>query len=135
MKTRVNRVITPTDVAAPMGPYSQGIASQGTGTWLHIAGQIGVAPDGRLQAGFEAQARQAWTNLVAILRAAGMDVSHLVKVTTYLVDAADLPLLGPVRTGFLGVARPASTLIVAHALAHPDWLFEVEATAFLPDAA
>ena len=130
----MNRIITPADVAAPVGPYSQGIASQGAGTWLHIAGQIGVNADGQLQAGFEAQARQAWTNLVAVLRAAGMDVTHLVKVTTYLVDAADLPLLGPVRTGFLGNARPASTLIVAQALAHPDWRFEVEATAFLPAA-
>lgn len=130
----MNRTITPAGVAAPVGPYSQGIASSGTGTWLHVAGQIGVDPAGRLLEGFEAQARQAWTNLVAVLTAAGMDVSHLVKVTTYLVDAADLPKLGPVRGAFLGSARPASTLIVAQALAHPDWRFEVDAVAFLPAA-
>jgi len=128
----MNRVISPAGVAAPAGPYSQGMASSGPGTWLHIAGQIGVTADGRLLEGFEAQARQAWTNLVAVLAEAGMDVSHLVKVTTYLVSAGDLPLLGPVRGAFLGEARPASTLIVAQALARPEWLFEVEATAFLP---
>ena len=55
-----------------------------------------------------------------------------VKVTTYLVDGADMSKLGPVRGGFLGDARPASTLVVVKALARPEWLFEVEATAFLP---
>jgi 2-iminobutanoate/2-iminopropanoate deaminase len=128
----MNRIVTPAAVAAPAGPYSHGIASSGPGTWLHIAGQIGVDAQGRLQEGFEAQARQAWTNLVAVLAGAGMDVSHLVKVTTYLVDAADLPLLGPIRGGFLGSARPASTLVVAQALAQPQWRFEVEAIAFRP---
>lgn len=128
----MSTIITPPDVAAPAGPYSHGVVSAGPGTWLHVAGQIGMDAQGRLQEGFEAQARQAWTNLVAVLAAAGMDVSHLVKVTTYLVDGADMAKLGPVRGAFLGTARPASTLVVAKALARPEWLFEVEATAFKP---
>ena len=127
-------IVQPERVAAPMGPYSHGIACSGPGRWLHVAGQIGVAADGALQEGFEAQARQSWDNLCAVLQAAGMDVSHLVKVTSFLVDPAHLPLLGPVRGGFLGAARPASTLLVVQALAKPGWLYEVEATAFRPDA-
>lgn len=128
-----NQIIKPTEVAAPSGPYSQAIATRSDGgTWLHIAGQIGVDINGNLAKGFEAQARQAWANLVATLAAAGMGVTDLVKVTTYLVDQADMPRLGPVRGAFLGEARPASTLVIARALAHPDWLFEVEATAFRP---
>jgi len=123
-------IVNPPTVAAPAGPYSQAVLVQGAGNWLHIAGQIGVDAQGKLAEGFEAQARQAWTNLVAVLAAAGMDVSHLVKVTTYLVDGADMGKLGPVRGAFLGDARPASTLVVAKALARPEWLFEVEATAF-----
>lgn len=128
----MSTIITPANVAAPAGPYSHGVASSGPGTWLHIAGQVGIDAEGRLREGFEAQAHQAWTNLVAVLVAAGMDVSHVVKVTTYLVDGADMAKLGPVRMGFLGAARPASTLVVAKALARPEWLFEVEATAFRP---
>jgi len=128
----MNRVVAPSSVAAPVGPYSHGIVSSAAGTWLHIAGQVGVDASGTLQAGFEAQARQAWENLVAVLSAVGMDVSHLVKVTTYLVAAGDLAKLGPVRAGFLGSARPASTLVVVAALARPDWLFEVDAVAFRP---
>ena len=128
----MSTIVNPPTVATPAGPYSQGITVQGPGTWLHIAGQIGVNAQGVLQEGFEAQARHAWTNLVAVLAGAGMNVSHLVKVTTYLVDGADMSKLGPVRGAFLGDARPASTLVVVKALARPEWLFEVEATAFLP---
>lgn len=127
-----NRSINPSSVAAPAGPYSQAVAASGHGTWLHIAGQIGVDVNGKLASGFEAQARQAWANLVAILSAADMGVADLVKVTTYLLDPSDMSRLGPVRGAFLGQARPASTLVVVKALANPDWLFEVEAVAFRP---
>lgn len=127
------QIVQPERVAAPMGPYSHGIACGGPGRWLHIAGQVGVGPDGALREGFEAQARQAWDNLCAVLEAADMDVSHLVKVTSFLVDAAHVPLLGPVRRGFLDAARPASTLLVVQGLAQPGWLYEVEAIAFRPD--
>ncbi len=126
----MSTIIAPPDVAAPVGPYSHGIVVDGPGAWLHIAGQVGIDAQGRAADGFEAQARQAWTNLVAVLAAAKMDVSHLVKVTTYLVDGGHLAQLGPVRGGFLGAARPASTLVVVKALARPEWLIEVEATAF-----
>lgn len=124
--------IAPSGVAAPVGPYSHGIVVDGPGAWLHIAGQVGIDAGGRAADGFEAQARLAWTNLVAVLGAAQMSVSHLVKVTTYLVDGGHLAQLGPVRAGFLGDARPASTLVVVKALARTEWLIEVEATAFRP---
>ncbi|WP_353236223.1 RidA family protein [Diaphorobacter ruginosibacter] len=124
--------INPTEIAPPVGAYSHAVSASGQGQWLHVAGQIGIDAGGRLCEGFEAQARQAWMNLMAVLAAAGMDASHLVKVNSYLVDARHLPLLGPVRQGFLGEARPASTLVVAQALAAPQWLFEVDAVAFKP---
>lgn len=128
----MSRIITPGDVAAPVGPYSHGIVVDGPGAWLHVAGQVGIDAQGRVAEGFEAQARQAWINLVAVLAAAQMNVSHLVKVTTYLVDGGHLPQLGPVRGAFLGAERPASTLVVVKALAKAEWLIEVEATAFKP---
>lgn len=126
------RALQPAAIAAPLGAYSHGIVAGGPGAWLHIAGQVGVRPDGSLCQGFEAQAEQAWRNLAAVLHEADMDMSHLVKVNAFVVDAGHLPLLGPVRAGFLGAARPASTLLVVQALARADWLFEVEAIAFRP---
>ncbi len=125
--------IAPATVAPPAGPYSHGISSRAAGTWLHVAGQVGISAEGQLRQGFAAQAAQAWENLMAVLDAAGMDASHLVKVTTYLTCAEDLPQLGAIRNGYLGSARPASTLVVVAALAHPDWCVEVDAVALKPD--
>jgi 2-iminobutanoate/2-iminopropanoate deaminase len=126
MKTPLN----PASIAAPLGLYTHGIVTEGPGRWLHVSGQVGVRPDGTIPQGFAEQVEVAWTNLLAVLAEAGMGVEDLVKVTTFVVDEADLPALGPVRARFLGQARPASTLVVARALARPEWRVEVEASAF-----
>lgn len=123
-------LLNPPSIAAPLGLYTHAIAVDRPGRWLHVSGQVGVRPDGSLPDAFDTQVEVAWTNLCAVLAEAGMDVSHLVKVTTYLVDESDLPALGPVRSRFLAGARPASTLIVVKALARPGWRVEVEAVAF-----
>ncbi len=126
------QIVNPAAIAAPVGAYSHGVVCPGEGRWLHVSGQVGVLPDGTLADGFAAQVHAAWTNLAAVLQGAGMDVSHLVKVTTFITDAADLPALNPVRSAFLGEHRPASTLLVVQALARPQWLVEVEAVAWRP---
>ena len=126
------KVHNPSVIAAPLGRYSNGISAPAGGRWLHIAGQIGVRPDGSLAEGFAAQAEAAWSNLVAILQDAGMTVDHLVKVNHFLVQASDLTDYIPIRMKFLGEARPASTLIVVQALAKPEWHFEVDAVAWHP---
>ena len=120
----------PATLAAPLGAYSNGVSAPGSGRWLYVAGQIGVRPDGTLAATFVDQAEAAWQNLVGVLADAGMTPHDLVKVTHYLVRADDLKDYNPVRSRHLGSARPASTLIIAQALARPEWLFEVEAVAW-----
>lgn len=129
------RSLNPPEIAPPVGAYSQAILASGAGRTLYIAGQVGLQPDGQLAEGFEAQAEAAWKNIVAVLAAAGMGPQDLVKVTTFVRDPAHLPLFGPVRTRFLGSARPASTLVVVRALARPEWLVEVEAVAWRADEA
>ncbi|MBP6018682.1 MAG: RidA family protein [Burkholderiaceae bacterium] len=124
------KILNPEKVCLPVGPYSQGILTQGSGAWLHIAGQIGMTQDGLLGGSFSEQADLAWQNLIHVLNEAGMDSSHLVKVVTYIVDAADVPLLAPVRLQYLQDARPAATLVVVNALARAEWKVEVEAVAF-----
>ena len=57
------------------------------------------------------------------------DPPAYVKVNTYLTDIryrADLPAI---REAIFGKKLPASTLVAVSALAHPDWLIEVEAIA------
>lgn len=109
--------------------YSQGlVAAPGLRT-LHIAGQLGVDSQGKIVGGFEAQAHQAWKNLLAVLEAADMSVTDLCKVTAFLTDPAQYEPYVALRSSYLGAARPASTLLVVSALARPEWLFEIEATA------
>lgn len=120
----------PSSISPPVGAYSNGVSAPGQGRWLHVAGQIGLRPDGSLAEGLAAQAEAAWSNLLAILKDADMGVENLVKVTHYLLDAADLAEYGPVRSRFLGEARPASTLLVVKSLAKPEWLVEIDAVAW-----
>lgn len=123
------QAISPTGVAPPIGAYSHGMLAPAGARLLHISGQIGLAQDGTLAEGFTAQAQAAWQNLAAALAAAGMDVQCLLKVNTFVIHPTDIPALGPVRSAFLGSARPASTLLVVPALARPEWLIEIDAVA------
>ena len=69
---------------APAGAYSQAFRS---GNTLWLAGQIGVDPaTGKVAEGVAAQTRQALHNLEAVLRAAGGDLTSLVKTTCFLTD-------------------------------------------------
>ena len=119
----------PGAIAAAFSRYSLGVEAPATARWLYVSGQVGVAPDGAVADGSEAQMEAAWRNVLAILDSAGMGPGDLVKVTAYLTRAEDTGLYREVRDRMLAGAEPASTLVVITALAHPDWLVEIEAVA------
>jgi 2-iminobutanoate/2-iminopropanoate deaminase len=119
----------PKAVAPPFSRYSHGLEVPGDARWLHISGQVGVAPEGKVADGAEAQIEQAWRNVLSVLEAAGMGPRDLVKVTTFLINRADLPTARAVRDRMLQGAAPASTLLFVAGLASPDWLVEIEAIA------
>jgi enamine deaminase RidA (YjgF/YER057c/UK114 family) len=100
---------------------------------LFISGQIPVDAEGVTPFGFEAQCRQAWRNLLTVLRAADLGVRHLVKVTTFLSDRKYADLNGQVRRELLGDHRPALTVIIAD-IFEAGWLLEIEAIAEFPEA-
>jgi len=114
-------------------PYSPGVLACGLVRTLYISGQVGIEASGAVPASFEAQVRAAFRNLEAVLAAAGMGLADLAKVTAYLTDPADYAAYGALRTELLKGCKPASTLIVAAALARPDWRFEIEAVAVAAD--
>jgi 2-iminobutanoate/2-iminopropanoate deaminase len=119
----------PKSVAPPFSPYSHGVEAPAAARWLHVSGQVGVTPEGKVLDGSEAQIEQAWRNVLSVLEAAGMGPRDLVKVTTFLIDRADLPTARAVRARMLGGAEPASTLLFVSGLASPDWRVEIEAVA------
>lgn len=125
----MTKKFNPPTVHRPGGHYSHGAETQGNVRWLHCAGQIGMAPDGTVRDGIEAQAEQAWTNVMAVLAAAGMSRDDIVQVRHLLVRPADVAAYWTIAARFLGEARPASTLMVIQALANPSLLVEVEVVA------
>lgn len=98
---------------AAIGPYSQAVSANG---WLFTSGQVGLDPTtGELVAGgFDAQARQVFANLGAVLSAAGCGFGDVVKATVYLADMADFPTLNGIYAAAFGDHKPArSTFAVA----------------------
>lgn len=124
----VKHVNAPT-IAPPFSRYSHAVEAPAGARWLYVSGQVGVAPDGSTEKGFEAQARRAWSNVIAILSAAGMGVGDLVRANVYLTRAGDVAAYRTVRDDVLAGAQPASTLVIVAQLARAEWLIEVEAVA------
>lgn len=113
--------------------YSQGVKVSGPGTWLVVSGQVAQDARGNVvgKGDFAAQARQVLENLKAMVEAGGGQMGDVVKLTFYLTDVRYRADLVPIREQFFGPKLPASTLITTPALAHPDYMLEVEATAFV----
>ena len=109
--------------------YSLGVEVPPGARWLFVSGQLGVGPNGALAEGTEAQMETAWRNIFTILGAAGMGPGDLVRIKAYLTESEDVGLYREVRDRMLDGAEPASTLLVIGALAHPEWLVEIEAVA------
>ena len=105
------------------------------GNTLYVAGQVARDASGVLVAPGDAaaQARQVYANLGVILEAAGAPRSSVVKVTTYLVDAADSKAVTAARLEFFGSHRPPHTGLIVAALGDPAVRLEVEVIAVLPN--
>jgi 2-iminobutanoate/2-iminopropanoate deaminase len=112
--------------AKHIGKYSDAIETEAGLRWLFTSGTPGVAEDGKIPPGIEAQSRLAWGYIVAALEKAGMTTKDLVKVTTSLTNAEDISAYVKVRGEFLGDARPAFMLQIVTQLIKPEVLVEVE---------
>jgi 2-iminobutanoate/2-iminopropanoate deaminase len=115
--------------------FSQAVVASG-GRSVHVSGQTAWNAEKELVGGADlgAQARQSLRNLAAALEACGGGLSDVVSLRIYVVD------YGPEKGSAVGdalreffplEARPASSWIGVSALADPDFLIEIEATAVL----
>jgi 2-iminobutanoate/2-iminopropanoate deaminase len=118
----------PATVHAPAGGYSMGLELSQHRRLLFISGQVPERPDGTVPEGFEAQCEQAWRNVIEVLAAAGLGVSDLVKVTTFLTDRNQVVTNRTIRGAVLGEHRPALTVVVVETV-DSKWLLEIEAIA------
>ena len=96
-----------------LGPYSQAVR---VGNLLFVSGQVGLSPDTGEIAGydFEAQARQAFENVRAVLAAANCSMDDVVKTTCWVADAASFQEFNALYAEFFPKEPPTrSTPIVA----------------------
>ncbi len=132
----VHRFLNPPSIPAPRG-YSHVVETKGRSRTIYLAGQLGMAADGKFAGApgdFRAQAIQCFENIKAGLDAVGATFEHVVKLNNYLIDMAHLPLYFEVRDRYVDTKNPpASTTIQISKLARDGAVYEVEAIAVVPE--
>ena len=103
------------DLAPPVGPFSQAVRSGGL---IFLSGQVGQdSASGQLVAGgVEAEAEQIFHNLKAVLGAAGKSLQSVVRVGVFLTDMQDFAAVNAIYAKHFNPPFPARTTIVAAAL-------------------
>jgi enamine deaminase RidA (YjgF/YER057c/UK114 family) len=101
------------------------------GTTVHLAGAIGINPDGTLSPDVTVQARRAFQLLEEVLKEAGGSLADLVKTTVFITDMRYRDGYNEARAEFFAENPPASTLVQCVALAVPGALIEIEGIAEL----
>ena len=129
------QTLNPPGWPRPKG-YSNGIAARGR--MIFVAGQVGWNADERFTSDrLVDQARQALTNIVAILREGGAGPEHLVRMTWYVLDKSEYLKsgreLGEVYRAVIGRHYPAMTAVEVKGLVEEGALLEIEATAVIPE--
>ena len=98
-----------------------------------MPGQVPLDGQGRLAGpDVRAQVRQVFDNLTAALAAASASMEHVVKLTVYLTDLADLDAFREVRDEYISLDKPpASTLVQVSGLVNPAFRVEIDALAVI----
>ena len=126
MKIRI--INAPDAPQAGAASFAQAVEVSGAGRTLYLSAQIATDTDGNTPEDFAEQARLAWNNVVAQLRAADMTLDNLVKVTIYLADRRYVADHRKVRLEVLQGRQIGLTTIFA-GLFDEKWLIAIDAVA------
>ena len=129
MWQKVREAISAPDAPAAIGPYSQAIKS---GSMLFLSGQIPLDPaTGQLvPGGIEAQTRQVFTNIAAILTAGGATFDNVVSATVYVADMNDFAKVNEIYATYFSAPAPARATVQVARLPK-DSLVEIQVVAAL----
>ncbi len=118
----------------PASGFSDAVTAVGPGRLIHVAGNVGFGPDGKVvSGGMGAEAQATFDNIERTLTAAGADMSHVVKINAFVTSLEEYPAYAAVRAARFGEKLPASATVQVAGLlvgAH----IEIDAVAFVPDA-
>ncbi len=105
MKKEISSLSAPKAI----GPYSQAVLS---GDTLYVSGNIPVNPsDGGIPDGIEAQTKQVFENMKAVLKEAGMDFSDVVKTTAFLTDLDNFAAFNALYSDYFIAPYPARSCV------------------------
>ena len=121
--------LNPPALATPGSRFSQGVLVRADAQRLILSGQVAVRADGSMAQGLEAQTQLVFDNIEALLAAADMNLSHLVKLVIYCAEPGGAGVVRSIRNQRLGEHAPASTFLYVAGLANPDYLVEIEGEA------
>ncbi|MGH8811301.1 MAG: Rid family detoxifying hydrolase [Advenella sp.] len=110
-----------------IGPYSQAVVAP-AGSTVYLSGQIGLDPatGDLVSEQVEEQVRQAFSNMSAVIHAAGGSLHSVVKLTLFLTDLANFGIANTVMSELIPEPFPARSTVEVSALPKGA-LFEVEA--------
>jgi len=109
--------------------YSRAVV---TGDEVHIAGTTGydyekmAMPDDVAE-----QTRNIYATFAEVMKDAGGELADIVRLRTFVTDAADCEPVLKVQGEVFGAIRPAATIVVVSALLKPEMKVEIEAEARL----
>ena len=120
------KIIQTQKVPAAIGPYSQAVM---TGEMLFTSGQLGIDPvTNALPEGVEAQTRQSLQNIRAILEAAALDITDVIKTVVFIRNMADFSAVNEIYASFFGDHKPARSCVEVSQLPKGG-LIEIEVVA------
>lgn len=125
------RELAPPAIRPPFARYAHGVEVPAGARLVVTSGQLGIAADGTVPAGAEAQAGLCFANCAAILAEAGMGPGDAIRLNAFVTDRAHMAGYMAARDRWLaGVSRlPASTLVIVAGFTRAEFLVEVEVTA------
>ena len=122
----MKKAISTDQAPAAIGPYSQAIEVNGM---VYTSGVIPVVPStGEIPEGAEAQAKQAFENLTALLKASGTSEEKVVKTTVFIKEMDDFGKINEIYAQYFSSTYPARSCVEVARLPK-DVLIEIEAIA------
>lgn len=117
----------------PASGFSDAVTTSGPGRTIHVSGNVGFGDEGKVvSGGMEAEARATLANIERTLKAAGAELSHVVRITAFITNLDEYAGYAKVRAEVFGDQLPASaTVQVAGLLVGAQ--IEIDAVAFVPE--
>jgi 2-aminomuconate deaminase len=126
--------------AQPLGHYPH---VKRVGDFIYVSGTSSRRPDnthvgavqitdGTWALDIELQTEAVIKNIESLLQSMDADLSHLIDITTFLVDMKDFKGYNKVYGSFFDHTGPTRTTVAVHQLPHPNLLIEIKAIAYMP---